>query len=91
MNYIVMRATLRLMHRRAERKGDQERADLLGHVLDDEELFDLVSESLSHDYEAEKEPRTFGNPVQNLLKWLVDHQDQVFAAIKIALQIIALL
>jgi len=74
----------------ARRHGEHEKVELLESVLKDEDVFDLVCDSLDHDYTSSG-AASFQNPVQNLLKWLVDHQTEIFAAIKLALQILAIL
>jgi len=89
----VTKTVLNVMLRRALRDRDQERIGLLEAVLEDEHILDLVHEALNADFEYSTAgtKQAFGNPIQNFLKWLTDHREEVLATIKIIIQILMVL
>jgi hypothetical protein len=89
----VTKTVLNVMLRRARRDRDEEKIGLLEAVLEDDHILDLVHEALNADFEYSTAgtKQAFGNPIQNFLKWLTDHREEVLAAVKLILTLLAVL
>lgn len=87
-----LRQILRLLRRRALRRGDQEQARKLHLALTDKDHFEALSEQLADDWVAEKEAREDdGTPVLDAVKeffsWAWENREEI---LEFVLRIVAL-
>jgi len=88
---LVTRIMLKAELRKARRHGDSERVELCQAVLEDGDLHELVAAAAEAEYQYEQDLKAggFGDAIRNALQWVFDHKEEILAAAKLLLTILA--